>query len=87
MSDTNTTLRPESPLNKPRQDGFYWVKLSEDFDWEIAFFLQRFGWQRTGCRNANVDHDFTEIDERRIVRKEPVTHKISGTTERTPQNE
>jgi len=61
MSDTNTT----------RQDGFYWIRIGEDFDWEIAFFLQRFGWQRTGCRNANVDHDFTEIDERRIVREEP----------------
>lgn len=87
MSDANTTLRPESPLNKKaRESGFYWVN-HERHGWVVAWW-NGYMWFCEG--HSHHTANFTEIDERRITREEPLHPNytgFSGTIERIPQNE
>lgn len=88
MSDDNTTLRPQSPLNKKtRESGFYWVRFSNLSEYEIAKWVTPLGWAMFWTEQYLPDHKLFEIDERRITREEPIAAKISGTTERIAQNE
>jgi hypothetical protein len=74
---------------KARQSGFYWVKYPHGV-WMIAMHTKGVGWAAFHGDPEEFplkDDQFAEIDERPIVREEPVAAKISGTTERIPQNE
>lgn len=53
-----------------REAGFYWVKDDESPDWYVAeWSSEHSAWFVTGaCFNSFKDKDFTEIDERRIVK-------------------
>lgn len=91
MSDDNTTMRPESPLNKKtRESGFYWCNLFRNkwvvCQWDRNIMI----WRVPGRDRSFEDSDFEEIDERRITREEPLHPNytgFSGTIERIPQNE
>ena len=51
-----------------REDGFYWVFL--DDEWVVAKW--DYGvWWTTEFDTPSTDDEFTQIDERRIVRPEP----------------
>lgn len=87
-TSTNTTLRPESPLNKKtRESGHFWVRRDHWKEWVIAEYVIGDGWYLPGNPNTMQDEWFSEIDERRITREGPIAAKISGTSVRTPQNE
>lgn len=78
-----------SKTEETRESGFYWVRYHHGV-WMIAMYTQGIGWAAFHGdpeEFPHKDHEFTEIDERRITREEPISAKISGTTERTPQNE
>lgn len=86
MSDTNTISL--NGKDTARESGFYWCNYMGH--WVICqYCVIDDWWDIPGMNNNTVfeDSNFKEIDERRIVREEPVTPKISGTTKRTPQNE
>ena len=57
-----------------REDGFYWVEMYGT-DWEVAEYDRRYGcWYRFNFSSDDsefFDNDFTQIDERRIVRPDP----------------
>lgn len=75
-----------------RDVGFYWVRYNGN--WHIAkYHITPLGdmlWFMTGDRFAHAETDFTEIDERPIVREEPKHPNYTGfggTVDRIPQNE
>jgi len=73
-------------MNRTRRDGFYWIKPNSDSEWETAEFHGN-SWELIGEILLRSDAEIFEIDERPVVREEPLTPKIEGTTERIPQNE
>lgn len=59
-----------------REDGYYWVKETENSEWRIAEWCddyswcdERKSWFVTGYGVEASDEHFFEIDERRIQRK------------------
>lgn len=58
--------------NKERQEGFYWVKISQDTPWTIGEYYSN-TWYVIGLNLTMQDTDFAEIDERRIERAEGIT--------------
>lgn len=51
-----------------RKEGFYWVKINET-GWIIAEFDSN-SWVLCGTDFFYSDHDFIQIDENRIIRKQ-----------------
>lgn len=58
-----------------REQGYYWVKINND--WEIAEWS--IYWERIGYETVLDDSAFEEIDERRIERDEFSSHKLGYT--------
>jgi len=57
-------------MNKKRKKGFYWVKIYVRYNtqrWVVSEFDGDY-WYFQGCRYE--DHNFFEIDENRIERKQ-----------------
>ena len=89
MNDENITHpKPEDDGKTQRPTGSYFCKIPKIpkmipccWDLDAGF------WLVPGQDRPFIDSDFEEIDERRITREEPIAPKISGTTERTAQNE
>jgi len=54
-----------------RREGFYWVKIKFSPQWEVAHFDARGRWFVTREEIEIGEHEFAEIDERRLERDEP----------------
>ena len=53
-----------------REEGYYWVKISDDFDWEAAYYDSKYKeWVLVKSQYLiSNDEELQEIDEKRIVR-------------------
>jgi hypothetical protein len=78
-------------MSKERESGFYFVKTLGTGYFQPAEWVQKWAsWRILGFDGLYRDDHLDEIDERRIVREEPLNGNwtgIEGTTERIPQNE
>ena len=55
---------------KNRENGFYWVKFAGY--WQVSYWSKfNICWYLASSLRRAADEDFSEIDERRIVREEP----------------
>ena len=52
-----------------RKSGYYWCKSKEDSSWEIYFFNENFNLFLLNDIEFE-ENEFSEIDEKQIVRKE-----------------
>lgn len=59
-----------SVSQKNREPGFYWVKFAGY--WQVAYWSNfNISWYLASSPAQHSDNDFSEIDERRIVREGP----------------
>ena len=55
-----------------RKTGYYWVIPKGFKKYEVAFFMGNDLWQVMATDEIFSDSDFSEIDERRIIRQEKI---------------